>query len=320
MSQKPELVMPGPMLASIMAQLDESFAVHRLWESPDREAALAGLSDARFAAAGGATTMDAALIARLPALEIIANFGVGYDGIDTRAAAARGIVVTNTPDVLTDEVADLAMGLLLMTVRELGRAERYLREGRWLDAPYPLTPGSLRGRTLGILGLGRIGLAIARRAEGFGLPVAYHNRSRRPELSYAYHASALDLARAVDTLVVVTPGGELTRHVVDAEVLTALGPQGVLVNVARGSVVDEAALLRALQDGTILGAGLDVFEDEPRVPSALLDCPNAVLLPHVGSASQRTRAAMGQLVVDNLLAWRRGEPPLTPVPETPSRR
>jgi lactate dehydrogenase-like 2-hydroxyacid dehydrogenase len=210
------------------------------------------------------------------------------------------------------------MGLLLATLRQIPQADRYLRAGHWPTRPYPLTP-TLRGRTIGILGLGRIGRAIATRLEGFGVALAYHGRRRQPEVSYTYHATLLGMARAVDVLLVVAPGGPETDGLVDAAVLAALGPEGILINVARGSVVDEAALIAALRDGTILGAGLDVFAREPHVPADLVALDHVVLLPHVGSGSVHTREAMGRLVVDNLLHWFDGRGPLTPVPETPVR-
>ncbi|MFG1477811.1 2-hydroxyacid dehydrogenase [Xanthobacter sp. V4C-4] len=270
----------------------------------------------RAIATRGGQRVDAALMARLPKLEIIANFGVGYDTVDAEAAARRGIVVTHTPDVLNEEVADLALGLLLAAVRQIPQADRFVRAGRWRQGAFPLT-ATLRGRAIGVVGMGRIGRAIARRLEAFGLQVAYHSRRRVPDLPHPHFSDLLALARAVDTLIVIVPGGPATRHMVNAEVLEALGPEGVVVNVARGSVVDEAALLGALQAGTILAAGLDVFADEPNVPEAFLSLDNVVLLPHVGSATRHTRAAMGQLVVDNILSWFDGGGPLTPVPETP---
>ena len=267
-----------------------------------------------IAAFGG---VNAALIDSLPKLEIIASFGVGYDSVDAAHAAGKGVMVTNTPDVLTEEVADTALGLLINTVREFPRAENYLREGRWVkEGPYRLTPGTLRGRRAGIFGMGRIGQAIARRLEAFGLPVAYHNRRRVEGLAYEYHPTLVGLAEAVDTLISVVPGGASTAKAVNAEVLHALGPQGVFVNIGRGSTVDEEALAKALADGTIFAAGLDVFADEPRVPQALLDLPNASLLPHVGSASIYTRNGMADLVVDNLVSWFSRDEPVTPVPET----
>ena len=291
--------------------------LHRYWEAPDRTALLRVAGPRiRGLAAGGTVRVDAAILDHLPALEVIANFGVGYDRVDVAAAKARGVVVTNTPDVLNEEVADLTIGLLLATIRNLPQADRFVREGRWLKGAFPLS-SSLRDRTIGILGLGRIGKAIAHRLEAFGVPIAYHGRSRQSGVPYTYHASLLDMARAVDTLILIAPGSADTDGLVGAEVLKALGPQGVLINVARGTLVDEPALIRALQDGTILAAGLDVFRDEPRVPDELLALPNVVLLPHVGSGSVHTRNAMGQLVLDNLLAWFDGRGPLTPVPETP---
>lgn len=261
--------------------------------------------------------VDAELIDALPDLKIVASFGVGYDHIDADYAADRGVIITHTPNVLDDEVADTAIGLLLNTVRELPDAERYLREGRWVsEGHYPITKLTLRGRTAGIFGLGRIGLAIARRLEGFGLAVRYHNRSAKPDVGYPYHDTLASLADACDTLVCVAPSTPETRHAVNADILRRLGPNGILINIGRGTVVDEAALGEALHAGTIAGAGLDVFEDEPNVPQALLDAPRACLLPHVGSASHHTRDAMGQLVVDNLKAWFDTGKALTPVPET----
>ena len=310
--------MPLPMLPDTMAALDREFTVHRLWEAPDRAALIAKIAPTtRFASAGGHAVVDRELIEALPKLEIIANFGVGYDTVDAKAAAEHGIIVTNTPDVLNEEVADLAMGLLLATAREIPQADRYLRQGRWLKAAYPLTHGTLRGRTLGIVGLGRIGKAIAKRAEAFGLKIAYYGRRRQADTAYPYYADLVALAEAVDTLMVIVPGGAETKGMIDARVLRALGPSGILINVARGSVVDEEVLAKFLADRAILAAGLDVFADEPRVPQALIDLDNVVLLPHVGSASKHTRAAMGQLVVDNLVSWRDGKGPITPVAETP---
>ncbi|GJD78313.1 2-ketogluconate reductase [Methylobacterium gregans] len=315
----PEILMLRPMHTVVAEGLGARHTLHRLDTAADPEALLAEVAPRiRGLAVGAQTPVDAALMDRLPNLEIIANFGVGYDTVDARAAAARGIVVTNTPDVLTDEVADLTLGLLLATLRRIPQAERYLRAGRWPEAPFPLSP-SLRGRRIGILGLGRIGQAIARRLEGFGVAIAYHGRSRQADVPYAYHPTLLGLAEAVHVLIVVAPGGPETAGLIDAAVLRALGPEGVLINVARGSLVDEAALAAALREGTIQAAGLDVFAKEPHVPAELIGLDNAVLLPHVGSASHHTRAAMGQLVVDNLLSWFEGRGPLTPVAETPWR-
>jgi lactate dehydrogenase-like 2-hydroxyacid dehydrogenase len=314
----PVLLMPGPMNRAVMKGCDGRFEILRLWEATDSDEMLRDRgADVVAVATGGQRRVDDDLMAALPNLQIVANFGVGYDSVDAGAAARRGVVVTNTPGVLDDEVADTAMGLLLMAVRELPQAERHLRAGRWeQDGPYPLTPATLKGRTLGVVGLGRIGEAIAARAVAFGVGVAYHNRNEKPGSPYRYYPDLLAMARDVDTLLVATPGGPDTRHLVDRDVLEALGPDGVLVNVARGSVVDEDALVDALRARTILAAGLDVYEHEPHVPQALQDVDNAVLLPHVGSASEPTRRAMGELVVANLEAWLdRGEP-VTPVTES----
>lgn len=299
----------------VTAGCAEHFEVVRLWEADAPDAVLDARGADVRAIVGGHTPVDATLMNRLPNLEIVANFGVGYDTIDAAEAARRGITVTNTPGVLDDEVADTAIALLLMAVRELPQAERYLRAGSWSDGPYPLTPMTMAGRSLGILGLGRVGEAIAKRAEVFGLSIAYHNR-REKDSPYRYYPTLLEMAHDVDTLMVVIPGGDATRGLVDAEVLAALGSEGVLVNVARGSVVDEAALVEALRSGTIRSAGLDVYADEPHVPQELVDMEHVVLLPHVGSGSVPTRDAMGRLCVDNLVAWFATGEPLTPVAET----
>lgn len=318
---KPALLMTGPMMPLIMAGCDDAFNVHRLWETPDREMLLKRVAgDIQAICTGGHTGVktDDALMGRFPKLKIVGNFGVGYDSVDVAAAAKRGIVVTNTPDVLTEEVADTALGLLLATAREFYRAEKWLRDGQWArNGDYRLTPGSLRGRSAGIVGLGRIGKAIARRLEAFGLSISYFGRHRQPDVSYRYYGDLVAMARDVDTLIVVTPGGPATQNLINAPVLDALGANGILINVSRGSVVDEAALLDALKKRTILAAGLDVFQGEPNLNPEFLALDNATLFPHIGSASVHTRNAMGQLVVDNLAAFAQGRPPKTPVPETP---
>ncbi|MBM3083096.1 2-hydroxyacid dehydrogenase [Chelatococcus daeguensis] len=314
---KPDILLVRPIMPLIEDGLTQHFTLHKLAQVADEAAFFREVGPRiRGVAAGGAGKADRALIEKLPALEIIANFGVGYDGIDVKAAAERGVIVTNTPDVLTDEVADLALGLLLATVRQIPQVDRYLRAGKWLEKPYPLT-ATLRERKVGILGLGRIGKAIAERCAAFGLDIAYHGRSRQADVPYRYYDNLLAMARDVDVLMVVAPGGTATHHIVNAEVLEALGPDGILINVGRGSVVDEKALIAALRDRKILSAGLDVFEDEPRVPAELIAMDHVVLLPHVGSASVYTRNAMGQLVVDNLVSWFEGKGPKTPVAETP---
>ncbi|MXQ12825.1 2-hydroxyacid dehydrogenase [Microvirga makkahensis] len=315
---KTDVLMTAPMMPIVIEALDEAFNLHRLWEHEDREQYLSEIGP-RIRGVATSTLygrMDAALFERLPNLEIVSSFGVGYDNVDVTEAAGRSIIVTNTPDVLNDEVADLTLGLLLATLRKIPQADRYLREGRWLEAPFPLSP-TLRQRKIGIVGLGRIGKAIAKRLEGFDVSIAYHGRTRQEGVAYAYHPTLVGLAEACDVLVVITPGGASTKHLVNADVLKALGPNGVLINVARGSVVDERALIEALRSRTILTAGLDVYEDEPRVPQELIEMEQVVLLPHIASGSVHTRNAMGQLVADNLIAWFEGRGPLTPVSETP---
>ena len=263
------------------------------------------------------THISAALIDTLPKLEIIANFGVGYDAVDAAHANKSGVMVTNTPDVLTEEVADTTLGLLLNTLREFPSAERYLRENRWVkEGNYRLTPLTLRDRKAGIFGMGRIGQAIARRLEAFGVQIAYHNRRQAEAVTYEYHSTLASLAASVDTLIVVVPGSESTRDAVNMDILKALGSNGVLINIGRGSTVDEEAVAEALKSGIIAAAGLDVFKQEPHVPQNLLDAPNCVLLPHLGSASEHTRRAMANLCVDNLVSWFSGKGAMTPVPET----
>jgi len=308
------ILVPGPIHPRVLARLGDTFALARVerGELPT-DAALR----AKVRGIATVTAVNAAFIDAFPALEIIANFGVGYDGVDARHAASRDVVVTNTPDVLTEEVADTAIALLLATLRETRAAEDWLRAGHWPSkGPYPLTRGTLRGRTIGIIGLGRIGRAIARRLEGFGVAIAYHNRNPVVGVAYAYHATPVALAQAVDTVISVAPGGAATAKMVDAAFLAALGPDGVFINIGRGSTVDEEALAGALAAGTIQAAGLDVFSAEPNVPQSLLDAPNATLFPHIGSASVHTRNAMADLCVDNLVSWFSGKGPLTPVPES----
>jgi lactate dehydrogenase-like 2-hydroxyacid dehydrogenase len=321
MSEMPEvridLLQTGPVPPYVQEQIDEQFTTHRLHEASDREAFFDQVSDrVRALVNFNSVPIDAALMARLPRLEIVANMGMGYDEVDAKWAGEHGIVVTNTPDVVTEETADTTIGLLLNTVRELSSAERYLRRGGWLQKPYPLTAASLRDRTCGIIGMGRIGRAIARRIEAFGLPIVYHTRRVVTDVSYRHYLDLVSMARDVDILIAIVPGGPATEKLIDREVLEALGPNGILINVARGSVVDEQALIEALQNGTIFSAGLDVFEDEPHVPQELIEMERVCLLPHVGTASVHTRRAMGQLVVDNLVAWAEGRGPLTPVAET----
>ena len=318
MSDRPLVLIPGRIHSRVRARLSETFELLEVTDASATEAMPEQLSRVRGAVVSG--RFPASLIERLPKLEVIGSFGVGYDGVDVKAAAAHGIVVTNTPDVLNDEVADTTIALLLNTLRQFYFAERYLREGRWeREGAFPLSPLSLKGRKVGIHGLGRIGMEIASRLAPFKVEIAYHTRRPRTDVPYAYHDSLLGLAAAVDILISIVPSTPQTNGAVNAEVLEALGSSGVLINVGRGSTVDEPALIAALQKGTIAAAGLDVFADEPRVPQALIDLPNVSLLPHVASASVPTRDAMADLVVDNLIAWFQTGKPLTPVPETPHK-
>jgi lactate dehydrogenase-like 2-hydroxyacid dehydrogenase len=312
-----DILLPARMNAKSEAALDAAFRVHRPFAASDPNALIAGVADRIRGIARYAGGVDAAMIDRFPRLEIISSFGVGYDPVDAVHAGRRGVIVTNTPDVLTEEVADTTLGLLLMTVRELSAAERYLREGKWRQKMYRLTPNTLRDRTVGIIGLGRIGLAVARRLVASEVPVVYHNRHPRPDAPYKHYPDLIQMAREVDTLISVLPGGAATNKLIGAEVLEALGPRGIVINIGRGTVVDDDALIAALKERRIAAAGLDVFVREPEVPAGYLELDNVVLLPHVGSASEYTRAAMEAMVVDNLLSWFRDGKPLTPVPETP---
>jgi len=310
---KPEIILAKGMPPFTMAVLEEKFTLLRMDQAADKAAFLKEVGGPITAvASSGGGPGDKALMEALPNLKLISCFGVGVDGIDLAAAKARGVAVTNTPDVLTDCVADLALGLLIGTVRQVVLGDRYVRRGDWLKGSMPLNT-SLRGKKLGIIGLGRIGEAIADRAVAFGMEIAYHSRSRKPLVDYPYYATPVALAEASDILLLALPGGAETKSIVDAKVLAALGPKGYLVNIARGSVVDEPALIKALQDKTIAGAGLDVFVDEPRVPEAFMSLENVVLNPHQASATIETRTAMGQLMIDNLLAHFAGKPLLTPV-------
>jgi lactate dehydrogenase-like 2-hydroxyacid dehydrogenase len=318
MADKPDVLLVGAKKPVIVNGLSRHVNLHVLFDAPDREAfiASAGSKIRGLAVAYTANKIDGAFMQRFPRLEQISSFGVGYDHIDAKWAGEHGIIVTNTPEVLNEEVADTALGLLLCTVREFPQADRYVRAGKWPSAQYPLTKATLRNRTVGMVGMGRIGKAIARRLEAFGVPVVYHSRNPQ-DVAYRYYPKLLDMARDVDTLMVIVPGGAATKNMINADVLKALGPNGILINMARGSVVDEAALIEALRSRTIYSAGLDVFANEPEVPKELMEMDHIVLFPHLGSSTEVTRAAMDQLVVDNLLAWVAGKPPLTPVPETP---
>jgi lactate dehydrogenase-like 2-hydroxyacid dehydrogenase len=318
-SEKIDLLVHGPNKPIVDNGFSDQFVLHQFETTHDLErltpevaAKVRGMAITYNTVRG-----DAKTLARFPKLEIISAFGVGYDHVDAGYARDHNIMVTNTPDVLTEEVADIAMGLLICTLREFVKADKYLRSGLWQTQQFPLSVGSLRDRKVGMVGMGRIGQAIARRLEASRVPVVYHTRKPAPGISYKHYPDLIEMAKAVDTLVVIVPGGPSTAKMVNAEVMKALGPRGVIINVARGTVVDEQALVAALKSGTILAAGLDVFEKEPHVPDELKTMQNVVLLPHIGSASVVTRNAMDQLVVDNLKAWFAGKPVLTPVAETP---
>ena len=312
---KPDLLTAAKLSPLFVPQLEAAFTVHDRVHVENPACFDAVAPRIRAIAASGESKVPAELIERLPALEIISVMGVGYDGVDVVAARRRNVMVTHTPDVLNDDVADLALGLMLAAARQLPQADRYVREGRWAaQGPAPLAR-RMSGARLGLVGIGRIGQAIAARAQAFGMSVAYTARHARPELPYAYLANAVALAGQSDFLVVITPGGPATRKLIGADVLAALGPKGILVNVARGSVVDEAALIDALERGVLGGAALDVFEDEPRVPARLAALPQVVLTPHIGSATASTRQAMADLAFNNLREHFAGRAPLTPVPE-----
>jgi lactate dehydrogenase-like 2-hydroxyacid dehydrogenase len=318
-TDKLDVLFIGAKKPVIVDGLSPAFNLHFAADAKDHEAFLSGLAQRvrAFAVSVSSEIVDGSLMARFPKLEIVSTFAVGYDHVNAKWAGEHGIVVTNTPGVLTEEVADTALGLLLCTVREFPQAERYLRAGRWLQKGYRLTPATLRNRTVGLVGMGAIGQAIARRLEACKVPVAYHSRWPRADVPYRHYPDLIAMARDVDILLVIVPGGPSTQNMINAHVLDALGPDGIFINMARGSVVDEPALIKALQEKRILSAGLDVYANEPQVPKELIEMENVVLFPHLGSASEATRRAMDQLVVDNLLAWGAGKPPLTPVPETP---
>jgi lactate dehydrogenase-like 2-hydroxyacid dehydrogenase len=303
-----EVLTPAKLSPLYLEQLEREYTVHRTLDP-------AAASRIRAYAAEGSSQVPASVIEQLPALEIISVMGVGYDGVDVAAAKARNIMVTHTPDVLNDDVADLAIGLMLCAARQLPQADLHVRSGQWEQkGPMPLAR-KMSGARIGIVGMGRIGQAIAHRAAAFDMDIAYTARSAKPQLPYRFVAKLHDLAAASDFLVLITPGGAGTRKMVDASVLEALGRKGILVNVARGSVVDEAALVDALERGVIGGAALDVFEDEPRVPQKLRDMPHVVLAPHIGSATTQTRRAMADLAMANLTEHFAGRPVRTPVPE-----
>jgi len=309
-----ELLQVANLPPLLMDRIKRDYTVHDVSTAPDKVAASAEVAPRiRGVLAGGMAGPDKALIDALPNLEIVASMSVGFDATDVVAAQAKGVVVTHTPEVLTGDVADLAMTFILMAPRRIGEAERYLRQGKWPQGRFDLGR-TVKGMRLGILGLGRIGKAVARRAEVFGINIAYHDIKPMGDLPYRAYPTLLDLAEASEILLVACEGGAANRGIVNAEVLKALGPEGFLVNTARGPIVDQPALVEALKSGQIKGAALDVFDGEPQVPEELMEMENVVLTPHIASSTNETRRAMADLVIDNLAAHFAGKPVLTPVP------
>ncbi len=312
-NERPLVAILTPLHAPTLARLHATYECRNLWKGAPDQASLAEVADrAEVLVTFSPRGVDEATIAALPKLRLVACFGVGVDAVDLEACRARGIRVSNTPDVLTEDVADMAMALMLATLRQIVVADRHVREGRWLSGPMPLTTALSRKR-VGIVGLGRIGVAIAERCAAFGCAIAWHGPRPKEGVAWPLHADPRELAAWADILVAACPGGPATQGIISREVIEALGPQGVFVNIARGSVVDEPALVEALVAGRLGGAGLDVFADEPRVPEALFGLDSVVLAPHAASGTHETRGAMGQLVLDNVAAWFAGRPLPTPV-------
>jgi lactate dehydrogenase-like 2-hydroxyacid dehydrogenase len=312
--KKPGVLMIGPYPEWEMPILEANYEIHKLWEVADRDAYINQLSnEIRAIATRGDLGASTDLIASLPKLEMIACFGVGTDAIDLKAAQARGISISYTPDVLTGDVADLAIGLCIAAARMMPQGDVHLRAHKWPQATMPLSTRFF-GKRLGIVGLGRIGMAIAKRATGFDMDIAYHNRNKRDDVDYAYCETVEELAARSDFLVAAVAGGAASKAMISSAALIALGQKGFFINVARGSVVDEAALLHALENNVIRGAGLDVYLNEPNIDPRFMKLQNVAVLPHVGSGTFETRKAMGKLVRDNLEAHFSGKPLLTPVP------
>ncbi|KAA0911458.1 2-hydroxyacid dehydrogenase [Pusillimonas sp. ANT_WB101] len=315
-NKKPTLIQLAAIVhADTEAKLAKHYNVVQLKNGSDNDAAIAAVRDEAVVMVTSATqSTPADLIDQFPNLRAICSFGVGYDSIDVKHAQQKGIQVSNTPDVLDDCVADHAFGLLLATARNLGYADRYVRDNLWGSGTrFPLGV-KVSHKKLGIVGLGRIGLAIAQRAAGFDMEIRYHNRKPRNDTKLGYEPSLHELAQWADFLVIATVGGPTTRGLIDAKVLKALGPKGILINISRGSVIDEAALVQALQDGVVGGAGLDVYEEEPKVPDALKTMDNVLLAPHIASATVETRIAMAELVFDNVDAYATTGKVKTPIP------
>ena len=306
---KPEVVVLAPIYGPTVAALEAEYTVYKLWELSDPSQFP---KTARAAVTSGLAGFDGTLLDKLPNVGMVACFGVGHGTLDLAAASTRKIVVTNTPDASADAVADIALGLILTVMRRLCEADRFVRAGRWAQGGFPLADG-LQEKTCGIIGLGKIGRGIAARVTACGMSVSYYGRNRKKDVDYRYFADVNELAAVSDCLVVSCAARPETHHLVNAEVLTALGPDGFLINIARGSIVDQAALIAALTRRGIAGAGLDVFEDEPNVPKELMAMENAVLLPHVGTSTSDIREARSRLVLENLRRYFAGEPALTPV-------
>ncbi|WEZ82028.1 2-hydroxyacid dehydrogenase [Rhizobium sp. 32-5/1] len=310
---KPEIAIVGVYPAWDMEAIDAAYTAHRLWEAGDRDSFIDSIgANVRAIATRGELGASADLMCRFPKLEIVSCYGVGTDAIDLSYARGHGIRVTNTPDVLTNDVADLGIALMLATARQIPQSDRFVRDGSWAKGNMPLVT-RVYGKKVGIVGMGRIGQAIARRASGFDCEIAYTSRTPKAEIPYRYFDSAASLADWAEFLIVIVSGGEGTKDIINAEVLSALGPNGFLINISRGTTVDEAALLEALENGRIKGAGLDVFRNEPKIDARFMALPNVVLHPHHGSGTIETRQAMGKLVRDNLAAHFAGKELLTPV-------
>lgn len=310
---KPEILLAGPYPQWDMVDLEDRYVVHKLYEATDREAFVKDVGgNIRAIATRGELGASAELMQSLPKLEVVSVYGVGTDAVNLAHAREHGIRVTNTPDVLTDDVADIALGLLLATARHMPQADVFVRSGQWGNTVMPLVT-RVTGKRLGIVGMGRIGQAIASRAAAFNCDIRYFSRNPQPQVSYAHESNLIALARWAEFLVVIVPGGDATKNIINGAVLEALGPEGILINVSRGSTVDEEALITALQNRTIKAAGLDVFYNEPRIDPRFLGLDNVVLQPHHGSGTVETRKAMGQLVRDNLAAHFSGKSLPTPV-------
>jgi hydroxypyruvate reductase len=311
---KPEVLELIDVHPGTTTRLDEAYVLHRLWQASDRKGFVAEVAPrVRAAVTNGIVGMKGELIEALPELEIIGVFGVGVDAVDLAVAKTRGVRVTNTPEVLTEGVAELAIALLLAVARRIPFNDRFVRAGRWPKEGDPALSSSLAGRRLGIVGLGRIGRRVAELAEAFGMAVCYTGPRRKDDVVWRYYDDLVAMAREVDCLMITCKGGSETAGLIGREVIEAVGPEGWLINISRGSVVDEPALVDALVNGRLGAAGLDVFAREPQVPEALLGLDNVVFQPHQGSASEETRATMGRLVLDNLEAHFAGRPLLTPV-------